>query len=198
MVCGKRRRSFCISRISTNIEVPILFAIQMPKTRQQKENIVQDLQEKLSQAKAVVFADYYGLTVKEMEDLRKSLKEMGGQYLVTKKNLLKIALEKIGLSEVNLEGGISLAIHNEDEVLPAKILDEFSKSHEALKIQGGILEGKFVDLNKIQELAKLPGKKELIGKLVYLVKSPLEGIVGVLQGNLRGLVCVLTKITSNR
>lgn len=176
----------------------------MPKTRQEKEKIIQDLQEKLSKMKLAVFADYYGLTVKEVEDLRKSLKEKQGQYLITKKNLLKIALEKSDLKDAStsaqaidlktMEGGVSIAFHDQDEILPAKILNKFSKEHEALKIKGGILEGKFVGLDKIQELAKLPEKEELIAKLVYLVKSPLSRMKGVLEGNLRGLVCVLSKI----
>jgi large subunit ribosomal protein L10 len=169
----------------------------MAKARQEKEKIIQNLQEKLSKIKSAVFADYYGLTVKEIQDLRKFLKEKKGQYLVTKKNLLKIALEKAELGNIDLEtmkGGISIAFHNQDEILPAKILSEFSKKHKALKIQGGIIEREFVSLDKIQELAKLPGKEELMAKLVYLIKSPISGLVNVIQGNIRGLVCVLSKI----
>lgn len=166
----------------------------MPKTRAEKENIIQNLQEKLSQAKVLVFADYNGLTNKEIQDLKKSLRERQGQYLVTKKNLLKIALEKIDIKDIDLkamEGGISIAFHNKDEVLPAKILNQFSKEHKALKIRGGILEGGFIDLDKVRKLAELSGKEELIAKFVYLIKTPLTGLAGVLQGNLRGLICLL-------
>ena len=169
----------------------------MPKTRIEKEKIIQDIQKKLSEAKAIVFADYSGLKAKETEALRKLFKKAKGQYLITKKNLFKIILGKIGFKDMDpeiKEGGISFAFHNQDEILPAKILNDFSKEHKALKIRGGILEGRFIDSEKIQEIAKLPGKEELIAQFVYLTKAPLSGLVGVLKGNLRGLVCVLSKI----
>lgn len=169
----------------------------MPKKREIKKKIIEDLKKEISKTKVIIFADYYNLSVKKMEELRKRLKKKDGKYVVVKKNFLRIALKEIGLENINLEelkGGISLAFHDQDEILPAKILNQFSKEHKELRIQGGILEKKFIDPAKITELAKLPEKEELIAKLIYFIKTPLSGFLRVLEGNLKSFVYLLKVI----
>lgn len=169
----------------------------MPKKREIKKKIIEDLKKEISKAKIIIFADYYHLSVKKMEELKKRLKKKDGKYVVVKKNLLRIALKEIGLENINLEelkGGISLAFHDQDEILPAKILNQFSKEHKELRIQGGILEKKFIDPAEIAELAKLPEKEELIAKLIYLAKVPLLGFLRVLEGNLKSFIYLLKVI----
>jgi len=173
----------------------------MSKTREQKQQALKDYGEKLKQAKGLVFANFDGLKVKEIEALRKKCREEGIDYLVAKKTLMRLALKEAGLQDVDpktFEKGVASIFGYEDEVAPAKIVGEFSKAHEALKPVGGILEQKFIDALKVQELSKLPSKKELLAKVVGSIQAPVSGFVNVLAGNLRGLVNVLNAIKGNK
>jgi len=89
-----------------------------------------------------------------------------------------------------------VAFGYQDEVAPAKILNDFAKNNEHLKILGGILENKFIDKMSVISLAKLPSKQELLGQLVGTIAAPMSGMLNVLQGNLRGLVRVLSIINN--
>ena len=172
----------------------------MPLSKDQKKEIVKNLSKKLKSSKSVVFADFTGLTVFDMESLRSDLREQEAYYQVIKKNLLKIALEQAGLKVKldNISGAISVAMSESDEVVPAKILHEFSANHENLKLIKGILDNKEVNLKVLEKLAKLPGKDELRAKTVGILKGNLYGMVNVLQGNIRGLVYALNAIKSNK
>ncbi len=169
----------------------------MTKTRQEKEKIVKNLVEKLKAMKSVVLANYFGLKVNEVDELRSKLKKEGGEYLVVKKTLLKIALEETGINGVDLkkfEGGIALAFGFEDEILPAKILYEFRKKHEALEIFGGFLGNKFLEKEEIISLAKLPTKNELINQLIASIRGPIFGLINVLSSPLRSFTYILKAI----
>jgi large subunit ribosomal protein L10 len=173
----------------------------MAKTRQQKEKEIEKLAEKLSKMKAMVFANYDGLKVKEVDELRKTLRDQGIDYLVSKKTLMKLALKKAGLKEIKVDelvGGVGLAFGYEEEVLPAKLLNDFAKTHQALKLVGGILENKFIDKAKVLELAKIPGKQELLTKTVWVIKSPISGFVNVLSGSLKSLLYALNSIKDKK
>ncbi|MAG44386.1 50S ribosomal protein L10 [bacterium] len=172
----------------------------MPLSKDQKKEIVKNLSKKLKSSKSVVFADFTGLTVFDMESLRSDLREQEAYYQVIKKNLLKIDLEQAGLKVKldNISGAVSVAMSESDEVVPAKILHEFSANHENLKLIKGILDNKEVNLKVLEKLAKLPGKDELRAKTVGILKGNLYGMVNVLQGNIRGLVYALNAIKSNK
>jgi large subunit ribosomal protein L10 len=150
----------------------------------------------LKSAKSVVFANFQGLKVKDSEELRRLCRKQNIGYFVAKKTLLKKALEKVGL-KVDIDtfsGGVSTVLGREDEVAPAQVLANFAKTHEIVKLFGGVLEGAFIDGAKVNELAKLPNKQQLLGKLVGTLNAPVSGFVNVLAGNLRGLVNVLNSI----
>lgn len=166
----------------------------MAKTRSIKESSVSRVTDKLKQGKGIVFADFTGLFVKEMQELRAELRKAGIYYEVVKKTLLKKGLSDAGLADISidkLKGSVSVAVSEEDEIVPAKTLVEFAKKHDKLQVLGGVMESKFIDDVKVKSLAQLPSKSELLGKLVGSINAPLSGLVGVLQGNLRGLVQVL-------
>ena len=168
----------------------------MAKTKQQKEATINDLVANFQSAKAVVFANFQGLKVKESEELRKLCREQDIAYLVAKKTLIKKALEKIGLKvDVgSFVGGVSTVFGRADEVVPAQILAEFAKKHEMVRLYGGILEGVFIDSAKVNALSQLPSKQQLLGQLVGTLNAPISGFVNVLAGNLRGLVNVLNNL----
>lgn len=172
----------------------------MAKTKEQKKKIVTDLSDKVSQFKALVFSGFNKLTVKETRQFKKLCRDNNLDYIVAKKRLLKLALEKnkLEIDPKSIEGEIALVISREDEVAPAKLVMQFIKDHAAMTVKGGILEGRFLDLNEVKSLAMIPGKNELLAKLVGSLQSPARGFVTVLQGNLRGLVQVLNAVKEQK
>ncbi len=162
--------------------------------KETKPEIVDWVSEKLGRAEIVIATDYRGLTVAQMTELRRKLREQNIEYHVIKNTLAGFAAkatEKPALSEF-LEGPTAIAFGYDDVIQPAKVLQDFLRSSETtLSIKGGLLGDKPLTPEEITALAKLPPKEELIGKVVGLVQSPLYGLVNVLNGNLRGLVGVL-------
>lgn len=172
----------------------------MAKSRQQKEETLKTLKEKLAQAKSVVFASFAGLKAKEIEDLRSRVRKEGMTYTVAKKSLMKKVFDEAGVSGAdpkNLSGSIGTLLSS-DEVGGAKLLDTFRKDHESLKLLGGILENRFVDAAGVLALAKLPSKQELLAKLAGSLQAPISGFVNVLAENLRALLNVLNAIKSKK
>ncbi|MFA6376905.1 MAG: 50S ribosomal protein L10 [Candidatus Paceibacterota bacterium] len=168
----------------------------MPISKAKKEEIVKELGEKLGRQKAVVFADFTGLKVKDLGTLKTSLRKQNAEFKVAKKTLMKVAFKEKGIDTdpKTLAGEIALVMGYGDEVAPAKLVYEFSKTNQNIKILGGLLENKMLSIEQVMSLAKLPSKLELHAKLVGTLSSPTRNFVGVLQGNLRGLVTVLSKI----
>jgi large subunit ribosomal protein L10 len=178
----------------------------MAKTKEQKEKVVKELTEKISRMKSVVLADYYGLKVKDLSELRSLLKKANCQYLVTKKSLLELVLKRQKIEGLNLKeisGGIGLTFCWEDEANGAKILANFAKEHKFPEIKGGILviepqKYRFLDGQETKELAKLPTKVELLIKTFLTIKAPVNNLVCVLRGNLQGLVYALNAIKEQK
>jgi len=173
----------------------------MAKSKQQKELTVKSLTDKLGRAKAVVFANFEGLTVSQVTKLRNECRVSNVDYLVAKKTLLKKALELVGLKDIEpkaMAGGITTVLAYDDEVVAAKVLSKFAKDNPALKIAGGILENKFVAVATVNSLASIPSREELLAKAVGSIAAPLSGLVKVLHGNLRNLVFVLQAIREKK
>jgi large subunit ribosomal protein L10 len=166
------------------------------QTKDQKKIIIQNLARKIKSSKAVVFSDFKGLKVKDMSALRKELRAAGVSIHVAKKTLIDIALKDAGLDVdvKKLEGQIAIAVSSGDEVMAAKIIDKVAKANENIKIVGGILGDKSLTADEVKALAKLPGKDELLTKLVGTLNAPVSGFVNLLAGNLRGLVNVLQAV----
>lgn len=173
----------------------------MAITKQKKEELVQDLVGKLTDAKAVVFTDYRGLSVEELNEVRNELRKEGIEYKVIKNTLFKIATKEAHL-DIDLEAveghPIAAAFGFGDEVAPAKVVNAFANKNDKLEILGGILEGKEISAIMVKSLAKLPSREELYGKLVGTLAAPMSGMVTVLSGNIRGLVNVLSAIKENK
>ncbi len=168
----------------------------MAKTRAEKEQIVADLTNKLQSVKSVVFTSVTGYTMADADALRRKGREEGVELSITKKTLLLRALENSGIeaNKDQFEGSILTSFGLSDEVAPAKIIADFAKEHEGIKIIGGILEGRLVGADAIKQLATLPSKEELLAKLVGSINAPRAGFVNVLAGNLRSFVYALHAI----
>ena len=173
----------------------------MPKTRQQKEQTIKDLVERLKKSKFLVFVNFEKLKVKDIEKLRKNCRKEKVDYFVAKKTLMKVAFEKAGITDVDpktLSEGVALVFGVEDEVAPARIVASFAKEHEALKAIGGVLEGKFISREKVIELSLLPAREVLLAKVLGSIKAPISGFANVLAGNLRNFVYVLNAIKETK
>lgn len=168
--------------------------------RPQKEDIVKKLAEDFKNSKAVVFTDYRGLKSSEMNALKKELKKEGTNLRVIKKSLVNLSLKnaEMDVDVSGMEGQLAVTISDKDEVVPAKVLSKFAKGNENLKILGGMLSGKGMSMEEVLELAKLPGKEELLAKLVGTLNAPISGFVNVLSGNTRALVNVLKAISDKK
>jgi len=175
----------------------------MAKTRAQKQEVIESLVDKFSNAKSAVFVDYKGISVTDAADLRQQAKDAGGEYLVAAKTLIQKALEQSGdkkdlVDPTQLEGNIALIFGFEDEVAPAKIAYDFGKGKEVFEIRGGIMGAQFMELSQVEALAKLPSREELLAKVVGSLNAPVSGFVNVLAGNLRGLVNVLNAVKDQK
>ncbi len=170
------------------------------KVLEKKKQQVEELAERLKSSKSVVLADYRGLTVEQDTQLRRALREEGVTYSVVKNSLTKFALQKCGFNELEkfIEGPISIATHQEDPVVPARLLAEYAKKFEHLELKAGIVEGEVMGFNAINSIASLPSKEVLISKVLAGLNSPIAGFVNVLNGNIRGLVVALNAIAEKK
>ena len=168
----------------------------MAITRQKKETQVEELASLLSAAKLTAFAAYQGLTVKDLQSLRRAAREAGVTIKVVKNRLVRVALSQSEqLKDVDtglMKGQLLYAISTEDEIAPAQVLAKFAKEHEALKLIGGFdAAGTSFAEADIKALAALPTKDQLRGMLVGTIGAPLSGFVNVLAGNVRSVLNVL-------
>lgn len=174
----------------------------MAKSRASKEQSMSTVRDMLVDAKGVVLADFTGLTVKDMQALRRELRKEGLSYEAVKKTVFVKALNEVGMPEAvdmkAINGSLSVAVSKTDEVAAARAVSAFAKTHDKLKILGGILEKSFIATAKVKNLANLPSKQQLLGQVVGTIQAPVSGFVRVLQGNLRGLVYALKAIQEKK
>ncbi|ADO77822.1 50S ribosomal protein L10 [Halanaerobium praevalens] len=168
--------------------------------RPEKEAVVKELTDKFSSAKSLVVTDYLGLDVAEMTELRSQLREAGVEFKVVKNTLATIAANDVEMEEMTeyFSGPTAIAFGEDDAVSPAKVLVEFAKDHEVLEIKAGLLNGEIISKEKVESLAEIPSREELLAKAFASMKAPLTGLVNVLQGNIRGLVQVLNQIKEEK
>lgn len=170
-------------------------------TKDQKTELVKKLTEKIKAAKSAVFVDYKGIKVKDVTDLKKSLRKADVEYVVAKKTLISLALKNAGIEGVDvkgMEGQVAISLSNADEVAGAKIISDFGKTNENIKMLGGVLGTEIMDAGQVKALAKIPSREELLAKLVGTLNAPVSGFVNVLSGNLRGLVNVLKAVSEKK
>lgn len=170
------------------------------KILKQKKEVVSGLSQEIKAAKAIVLADYRGLTVEQDTELRDALRKAGVEYKVVKNTLTRFAMRENGYDGLDsyLNGPTAIAMSNTDLVAPAKVLAEYAKKFEKLELKVGVLEGKVIDLKEINALAELPSKEVLIAKVLGGFNAPISGFVNVLNANMRGLVVALNAIAEKK
>lgn len=168
--------------------------------RKQKENIVTELHEYIKDSRLVVLSSFTGLNVEKMTDLRKSLQEVESTYRVVKNTLIKKAAQGTNLESIkgSFVGSSAVIFTKGEPTRPCKIIKEFKKENEQIKIKGGVLEGKALSEKDIDELANLPSREVLLAKLLFFLRAPQQRLVNVFSGVSQRLVRVLEAIRKKR
>jgi len=146
--------------------------------REEKEQQVAEIAQKLKDSKTTIITDYRGLDVAEVTELRKTLREAGIEFKVLKNTLVRLATAESNLSEADefLKGPTAIAFGYDDIVAPAKILVEFAKKHSALEIKAGVLEGKLLSEEEVKALATLPSRDGLLSMLLSVLQAPMRNM----------------------
>ena len=150
----------------------------MSSVIEQKKQIVDEITEKFKSSVSTVVVDYRGLTVAEVTELRKQLREAGVEFKVYKNSLTRRAAEAAELVDLNgsLTGPNAIAFSTEDVIAPAKILNDFAKKHEALEIKSGVIEGNVASADEIKALAELPSREGLLSMLLSVLQAPIRNL----------------------
>lgn len=174
----------------------------MAISRDKKNALVAEMSDALADAKMTVFAQYQGLSVAEVQELRKAAREAGVVIKVVKNRLVRVAMASndtyANTDTAPLSGQLLYAISADDEVAPAQVLDKFAKTHPALQFVGAFSgDGALLSADEVKALAGLPSKNQLIGEVVAQLLSPVHDITNALSGNLHALLDgVKTKATN--
>ena len=149
--------------------------------KEKKQNYINEMTTQFDKSEAVIVAHYQGLTVKQLDDLRKQMREHGIIFKITKNRITKLALQKTKCKDLtNLFTGPTAVALSKDAITSAKILTKFSKDHENLKILGGIMGNDILDVAGVQNVASLPSLEEARAKIVGILRSPAQKIASIL------------------
>ena len=154
------------------------------KVLESKKAIVEELSDRIGKATAVVFVDYKGITVAQDTELRNKFREAGVEYSVVKNTLTRLAANKVGFSEFDevLNGTTSMATTTDDPIAPARIVSEFAKKNKnALKIKGGIVEGKVQTVDALNAFGELPSKNALVAQVLGTFLAPITSLAFVID-----------------
>ena len=165
----------------------------MAISRQKKESVVSGVVEQLSSSKMTAVAQYQGLSVADVQELRRAARENGTTIKVVKNRLVRVALSQIdALKDVDassLNGQLLYAFNADDEVAAAQVLATFAKTHPAMQLTGAIsAEGHLLSADEVTALASLPSKNQLIGEVIAQLLSPVNDVTNALSGNLHALL----------
>jgi large subunit ribosomal protein L10 len=169
--------------------------------RSEKEQIIAEIKEMVQRAKGMYFADFTGVTVEQITELRREFRKSSIEYRVAKNTLIKKALESVtGYDTVYtaLKGHTAIAFGYDDPVAPAKIMKKFHDKHAKLTVKVCILEKQVFDGNRLGELAKLPSRGEMIAAILGSIQAPITGVAGAVHAVFRDLVSVIDAIEKKK
>lgn len=169
-----------------------------------KVEAVKQLKERLQDSKAIVLIDYKGINIEEVNELRNRMRNSKVDYFVSKNTFIKVALNELGITELDeyLVGPTAVAITTEDEVAPARELVKFkkdiTKDKEFPYFKVGYVNGLIMDMEELNKLATLPSKEQLLSMVLQGFNAPISGFVGALSGILRKFVYVVDSIKNQK
>lgn len=171
-----------------------------------KVNKVEELKERLSNARAIVLVDYKGINVEQDSLLRSKFRNEKVDYFVAKNTLIQIALKDLGITALDsyLNGPTAVAVSKKDEVAPARVIKKFVETDlekdfkHLLSFKVGLIGGELFNSAQLDQLANLPSREELLGKILAGFNAPITGFVGVLQGVIRKFVYCVDEIAKSK
>ena len=168
--------------------------------REEKAQAISDFNESIGQATNAFLIDFKGITVPQVTELRKQVRETGSEYVVVKNTLALIAVKDSPLKtlEKQFSGMTAVAFNKTDAVALAKALTKFAKDVPTVQFKGAMLDGQIVPATQIQNIASLPSREELVSKLLYLLQSPIRGLAIVLNANIRNIAVVIDQIAKQK
>ena len=168
--------------------------------REEKAAAISELGEGIGQATNAFVMSFKGITVPQVTELRRQVRETSSTYVVVKNTLALIAVKDSPLTALKGEftGPTAVAYNTTDAVALAKALTKFAKDVPAITFKGAMLNGQIVPASQIQNIANLPSREELISKLLYVLQSPIRGLATVLAANIRNLAVVIDQIAKQK
>lgn len=165
--------------------------------RKFRELMVDEVEGFVKDSPYLFFVNFQKLPVSKVQSLRRSLRKTSSELKVVKNSILKLALKKRKLEPLCelVEGSCGVTFGKNDPIKVSKILYDFSRAEEGLTIKGGYVDGQVLMADRIKELAMLPSREALLALLIGTIKAPLNGLVNVLDGNLRKLAYILDAIS---
>ena len=169
-------------------------------TKAFKDDKIKLIKEKIDKAQVAIVTEYKGLSVEEITKLRRALQKDGGDYMVTKNTLAKIAIKGTPYEVLadSLKGPIALAFGFEDQVAPAKALSKFIKDTKKGEILGAALDGQLLSAEEAKALANIPSREEMYAKMLGCINSPATGIVGGINGVMSALVRAIAAVRDQK
>ena len=165
----------------------------------EKERFVEEIKGKFEEAKGIYFTDYLGLSVEQINDLRGKFFQEDVEYKVVKNRLTKISAKEAGYEGLDdLLAGPTAIAFSDDPVAPAKILTEFSKEHDKLSLKGFVFEGERLSAERIKAIAELPGREELLQKLMGGLQSPMRNLASILSAPMQNIVFALMQVRDQK
>jgi large subunit ribosomal protein L10 len=164
--------------------------------KEEKQQTVESLGEQFRSIDSAFLINYRGLKVVDATELRRKIREIDGCYVVVKNTLALLAAKQTKLEQLEpfFEGPTAVAYHRKDVVGLAKLLTEVSKSNPNIAFKAALVEGKVVPVSEIQTIASMPSREVLLGKLVFILKAPLQRLATVLKAPVRNLALVLKQV----
>lgn len=166
--------------------------------KHEKEEIIAEIKGVIENSSAVYLTDYSGITVADISELRNQFRKEGVRYKVYKNTLFEIALKESGKFEKladHLEGMTGFAFASENPVAPAKIIKKYFDTSQKLAFKACYIETDYYDGSRLNQLATLPSKSELIASIMGSLNAPASGIVGAINAVIRDLVSVVDQIS---
>lgn len=169
-------------------------------TKAFKNEKIEKIKENVDKAQVAIVTEYRGLTVEEITNLRRELQKVGGDYMVTKNTLAKIALKGTNYEVLaeTLTGPIAIAFGFDDPVAPAKALAKFIKDTKKGEIMAAALDGKLLSAKEAKALANLPSKEEIYAKMLGSINSPASGIVGSINAVMAQLTRTMAAVRDQK
>lgn len=168
----------------------------------EKAEIISEIKQNMSESTAVFLVDYHGISVEEVNGLRKDFRKEGLKYKVYKNTLFKKALEEVeGYSEFKdiLEGMIGTVFAGEDNfVAPAKLIKKFNDDKKKFNFKGCYIESEFYGSDKLETLASMPTRDEVMASIVGSVAAPMQGIVGAINAVMRDITILVDEISKKK